>query len=427
MNEHPVELVVTDDLRRSRLTVFFRLLLLIPHLIWFIVWTIAVVFAAILGWLGTLATGRLSESFQAFFCSYIRYTTHLTAYVTLVANPYPGFTGEAGAYPIDVRLPGSSPQSRARTFFRLILAIPALIVSLTIGGGGGATSNTTTTKNGSTTDTTSVGLLAVVAVLGWFASLFTGRMPSGLRDAGAYAIGYRAQTLAYLLLVTERYPNADPTALLAGLDPPPRHPVRLVGDSHDLRRSRVLVFFRLPLAIPLLVWLLLWTIVAVLAVILQWFVTLFRGRPAPGLHAFLARYVRYQFRVFAFLTLAANPFPSFTGEPGGYPLDLELPDPGRQNRWKTGFRLILTIPAFFVSAGLGGALLAAAVLTWFAALVKASAPEGLRNLSAYALRYNAQLYAYLYLLTDAYPHASPLEGSDREPVFVEEAPAIQAA
>jgi hypothetical protein len=31
---------------------------------------------------------------------------------------------------------------------------------------------------------------------------------------------------------------------------------------------------------------------------------------------------------------------------------------------------------------------------------------------AYALRYFAQTNAYLYLLTDVYPHASPLEGEE---------------
>ena len=60
---------------------------------------------------------------------------------------------------------------------------------------------------------------------------------------------------------------------------------------------------------------------------------------------------------------------------------------------------------------LGWGLTIAAVLTWFAALATGSAPWGLRNLSAYALRYGAQVNAYLYLLTDAYPHASPLEGA----------------
>ena len=32
--EHPVRLVLADDLRRSRLTVCFRLLLALPHFVW---------------------------------------------------------------------------------------------------------------------------------------------------------------------------------------------------------------------------------------------------------------------------------------------------------------------------------------------------------------------------------------------------------
>ena len=33
-NPHPIHLVVTDDLERNRLTVFFRLILAIPLFIW---------------------------------------------------------------------------------------------------------------------------------------------------------------------------------------------------------------------------------------------------------------------------------------------------------------------------------------------------------------------------------------------------------
>ena len=43
-----------------------------------------------------------------------------------------------------------------------------------------------------------------------------------------------------------------------------------------------------------------------------------------------------------------------------------------------------------------------------------NAPEGLRNLSAYALRYAGQLSAYFLFVTDAYPNASPLEGESPE-------------
>jgi hypothetical protein len=47
---------------------------------------------------------------------------------------------------------------------------------------------------------------------------------------------------------------------------------------------------------------------------------------------------------------------------------------------------------------------------WFVALFTGRAPVGLRNLQAYALRYVGQLNAYVFLITDRYPNASPLEG-----------------
>ncbi len=410
--EHPVRLVVEDNLRRNRLTVFLRLILAIPHLIWIILWTIAVIFAAIANWIATLVTGTPPAGIHRFMCRYIRYSVHLGAYIHLVANSYPGFVGEEGEYPVDVRLPGPEPQARWKTFFRLFLALPALLLSSALGGAGGPTYGGGSSRSGSRYSVGGSGFLtAAVAVLGWFASLVLGRMPKGLRDAGAYGIGYNAQGLAYLLLVTERYPNADPTELLEDVERPPQHVVHLIGDPEDLRRSRLTVFFRVLLAIPHLIWLVLWTVAAVVVGIISWFATLITGTPPASLHAFLSRFVRYSLHVNAFLYLAANPFPGFVGEPGSYPLDLALPGPERQNRWITAFRIVLAVPAWIVNVGLAFALVVAAIYTWFVALVRGVAPWGLRNLMAYALRYGAQLNAYLYLITDAYPHASPLEGA----------------
>jgi hypothetical protein len=422
VSEHPVQLLVEDDLRRNRLTVFFRLIFAIPHFIWAFLWSIAVFFAAIANWVVTLATGRPGESLHRFLSSYVRYIAHLYAYLWLVANPYPGFVGEEGEYPIDVRLPPPEAQGRATTLVRILLALPALILASTLGssaafafGGGRGSRRRSFGYNAS-------GLGVAVGVLGWFAILARGRMPKGLRDAGAFGVGYNAQALAYLLLLTDRYPNADPTAMLEGVERPPLHPVHLVGDAHDLRRSRVTVFFRILLALPHIVWLALWSIAAIVVAILNWFTTLFSGTPAATFHQFLSRYIRYVLHVSAFIYLAANPFPGFTGEAGTYPLDLVLPERGPQNRWKTGFRFFLVIPAVAVNSALSSALLAAAVFTWFVALVRGSAPWGLRNLSAYALRYGAQMNAYFLLLTDAYPHASPLEGeAPAEQAFVEAA------
>ncbi len=395
-----MNVVVEDDLRRSRLTVFFRLLLAIPHLVWLVLWTLLVWALWIVLWLLTLVLGRLPGGLHRFCCSYIRYRAHLSAYLTLVANPFPGFTGREGSYPIDVRLPSQATQSRLRTLFRPVLAIWTLSFW-------------------------SVGW--TVSLLGWFVALVTGRVGPGLRDLGALAVGYRAHVRAYSLFVTDRFPTPDPSVVLGGLRPPPLHPARIGADANDLRRSRLMVFFRLPLLIPHLVWLYLWGALALIAGLVQWLVTLIRGRPITALHSFHSAYIRQLFHVGAFGTLVANPFPGFTGRAASYPIDLELPPPGAQSRWKTFFRLLLAYPALAIGSAVNGILLVDAILSWFAALATGRAPGGMRSFSAYALRYSAQTYAYLFFVTDTYPHASPLEGARAESAPAVEAPSIQAA
>jgi hypothetical protein len=73
--------------------------------VWLLLWTIAVFFAAFVTWVATLITGRPPEGLHRFLSAYVRYSTHLSAYVALTANPFPGFTGEAGSYPVDPELP----------------------------------------------------------------------------------------------------------------------------------------------------------------------------------------------------------------------------------------------------------------------------------------------------------------------------------
>jgi hypothetical protein len=147
--------------------------------------------------------------------------------------------------------------------------------------------------------------------------------------------------------------------------------------------------------------------VVVFTVIANWFVTLFAGRPADALHRFNGAYLRYLTHVGAYVDLVANPFPGFTGKPGTYPVDLQIAPPQTQNRWKTGFRIILGIPALLLAVAIGGALGLVAIFGWFVGLFTAKMPPGLRNLGVFALRYQAQFYAYMFLLTDRYPFSGP--------------------
>jgi len=396
VHEHPVRLLVADDLERSRLTVFFRLLLAIPHLIWLTLWGIAALFAAIANWFATLFSGTSPEGLHSFLARYVKYATQFHSYLYLAANPYPSFDGRDG-YPIDLVIAPPQRQNRWTVGFRLILAVPALL----LGGALAGTPSLSTRSGGSSAG----GLLVAVALLAWFAILARGRQSRGLRDAAAYSLCYAAQLWSYLFLLTERYPDSSPERAL------PELPVRFdpvdVEAGGELRRSRLTVFFRVLLAIPHLIWLALWGLVVLFAAIASWFATLASGTTPASLHRFIARYVRYQTHVYGFLYLIANPFPGFTGAAGSYPLEALIDAPRVQNRWKVGFRVVLAIPAVIVGAAYGGVLFAAALLGWFTGLFTARMPHSLRNAGALAIRYHTQTSAYLLLLTDAYPYSGP--------------------
>src|SRR5262249_28090892 len=150
----PVRLTLHDDGRRSRLTVFFRLLLALPHIVWILLWSIAAYLAAIANWAATLVLGRSPSALHRFLAAYLPSQAHLSASILLPANPFPGFTGRPGTSPVGLGVEGIEPQNRWVTGFRGILAFPAIIVSNAYGGAAFA-----------------------AAFLGWFAALVTGRMP----------------------------------------------------------------------------------------------------------------------------------------------------------------------------------------------------------------------------------------------------------
>jgi hypothetical protein len=180
-----------------------------------------------------------------------------------------------------------------------------------------------------------------------------------------------------------------------------QHPIRLVV-TDDLQRTRLTVFFRLILAIPCLLWLVLWSVIAWLAWIVNWFATLFTAQSPDGLHNFLASYMRFATHLRAYALLIADPWPGFTGS-SGYPIDLEIDPPQRQNRWTVFFRGILAIPALFLVNILNNLSNLLALFSWFIALFTGRVPEGLRNFAALALRIEMQTYAYVLLLTGRYP------------------------
>jgi hypothetical protein len=180
---HPIGLILSDDLKRSRLTVFFRLLLAIPHFIFLELWGIVVCIAVLIAWFAALFTTRVPDGLHNFIAQYLRYMSHVFGYVYLLADPWPSFS-PSEPYPIDARIDGPQPQGRLGVFFRVIVAIPALILA-----------NIFRNVNG------------VVAFLGWFYCLATGHMNKGMRDISAWLLRYELQTYGYIFLLTDKYPS----------------------------------------------------------------------------------------------------------------------------------------------------------------------------------------------------------------------------
>jgi hypothetical protein len=181
---HPIRLIVNDDLQRNRLTVFFRLILAIPLLLWAVLWGVIALLAYIVNWFATLFMGQSPEGLHNFLGTFLRYTTHVRAYTLLVADPYPPFTGKEGTYPIDLEIDPPERQNRLTVFFRGILAIPALFLSNLLSQ-----------------------LNQLLAIFSWFIALVTGRVPEGIRNFAALAMRIETQTYAYALLLTSRYPS----------------------------------------------------------------------------------------------------------------------------------------------------------------------------------------------------------------------------
>ena len=162
---------------------FFRLLLALPHLIWVAIWGIAVFFAVIAAWFVGIFTGRVPDGIHDFIARWVRYATHVNAYFSLAADPFPDFGGAPG-YPVDVVIAPPQKQSRLTIFFRGILVIPAYIVLYLLGY-----------------------VAQIVMFFAWFIALFTGHLHNGLRDVLIYWLRYAAQTYGYQLLLTQKYPS----------------------------------------------------------------------------------------------------------------------------------------------------------------------------------------------------------------------------
>jgi hypothetical protein len=180
---HPVTFDVAYPERLSRVLIFFKLFLIIPHLIAISLLYVALYMLTILAWFGVLFTGRYPKAFFEFTSGVLRWQANAVAYAALLRDEYPPFSWEPGEYPLALDIPRPERQSRFRLFVRLFTVIPNQFVLQFV----------------------SIGW-AFTTFLAWFAILITGRYPRGLFKFSVGVGRWYQRQIAYYLLLRDEYP-----------------------------------------------------------------------------------------------------------------------------------------------------------------------------------------------------------------------------
>ena len=206
---HPVDVEVTPALtHRSRLTVAFRPVLALPHILlvggpvafatsmWWRVdhetrfdagagvgalGAVACVIA-IIAWFAIVFAGRYPDGLWKLAAYYLRWRVRAVAYVMLLRDEYPPFGDES--YPAALMLSAPArPRDRLTVAFRPILAIPHFILLWFLGIVSGVTT-----------------------LIAWVMILITGNYPSVLYQFAVGVLRWTTRVEAYVLLLRDEYP-----------------------------------------------------------------------------------------------------------------------------------------------------------------------------------------------------------------------------
>lgn len=167
------------------------------------------------------------------------------------------------------------------------------------------------------------------------------------------------------------------------------------------KSSRLLLLFRSILLMPHFIFLLIVGLVAYVALLINYVVVLITGRAA--FFGLLSGVLRYGTRINAYMYFLTDKYPPFSlGQAPDYPVQVIVPPPGHIHRWRV-LSTILVIPHLIVLFGLMIAAAVTSFISWLVILVAGRYPPGLFGISAAAVRYQARINAYIYLITRGYP------------------------
>ncbi|HVX82333.1 MAG: DUF4389 domain-containing protein [Devosia sp.] len=209
----------------------------------------------------------------------------------------------AEAVPYAARFDVDYPErlDRLTTFFRLIWALPILVILALLNGPG---TSRTVTEAGTVIQSGGGGVTAGLFLATVLMILFRQRYPRWWFDFGLELARFGARVMAYLLLLTDRYPSTvEAQSVHLEVDYP--------DVEHDLNRWLPLVKWLL--ALPHYIVLVVLAVAVFVVTIIAWFAILFTGAYPRGLFDFVVGVGRWAYRVWAYaFFLVTDAYPPFS-------------------------------------------------------------------------------------------------------------------
>lgn len=183
---YPVSFELDYDQDRNRLTTFFRLIVAIPWIIVSYIYGFIAGICVILAWFAMLFTKRYPQSLYDFVTGYIRFSARAGGFMLLATDAWPPFWGNPDPnYPIRVDIaPPQAEYSRAKTFFKYLLAFPQFLILEGL-----------------------AFVLMGASFVAWWRILFTGKQSATMHDALRLSMAYSTRANSFLLLQTEIHPR----------------------------------------------------------------------------------------------------------------------------------------------------------------------------------------------------------------------------
>jgi hypothetical protein len=205
------------------------------------------------------------------------------------------------SYPARFDIDYPEQLDRLTTFFRLIMAIPILVILGLLNGPGGSR---VVYEAGRVVEHTGGGAVAGLFLATVLMILFRQRYPRWWFDFALELGRFGSRVSAYLFLLTDRYPSTVET-----------QSVHLDVDYPDAAAglNRWLPLIKWLLALPHYIVLAVLGIAVAIVTILAWFVILFTGTYPRGLFDFVVGVGRWATRVWAYaFLLATDEYPPFS-------------------------------------------------------------------------------------------------------------------